>query len=81
MHVLRHSAAARMIHAGATPKAVQTVLGHGSAGFTLTVYTHIFDAELDGLAQRLDTLNANSSRPRDGIAAVQRQRRAGRKPA
>ena len=31
LHVLRHSAAARLISAGATPKAVQVVLGHGSA--------------------------------------------------
>lgn len=54
LHVLRHSAAARMIQAGATPKAVQTVLGHRSAAFTLTVYGHIFDADLDDLAARLD---------------------------
>jgi integrase len=51
---LRHSAAARLIQAGASPKAVQAVLGHRSAGFTLTVYGHLFDAELDDLAARLD---------------------------
>jgi integrase len=44
LHVLRHSAAARMIGAGASPKAVQAVLGHRSAAFTLTVYGHLFDA-------------------------------------
>ncbi|MGH9040200.1 MAG: tyrosine-type recombinase/integrase [Acidimicrobiia bacterium] len=54
LHVLRHSAAARMIGAGASPKAVQVVLGHCSAAFTLTVYGHIFDADLDDLAARLD---------------------------
>ena len=54
VHVLRHSAAARMIAAGASPKAVQTVLGHANAGFTLSVYGHMFDADLDDLAQRLD---------------------------
>ena len=54
VHVLRHSAAARMIAAGASPKAVQTVLGHANAGFTLSVYGHMFDAELDDLASRLD---------------------------
>lgn len=47
LHVLRHSAAAVMIRAGASPKTVQTVLGHASAEFTLTVYGHIFDADLD----------------------------------
>jgi integrase len=66
MHVLRHSAAARMIHAGATPKVVQTVLGHSSAAFTLTVYGHVFDADLDGLAERLDMLATKLRRPQDG---------------
>jgi len=55
LHVLRHSAAARMIQAGASPKAVQSILGHRSAAFTLSVYGHIFDADLDDLAARLDS--------------------------
>jgi integrase len=63
LHVLRHSAAAAMIHAGASPKTVQTVLGHASAAFTLTVYGHIFDADLDDLAERLEML----VRDRDGM--------------
>jgi integrase len=56
IHVLRHSAAAAMIHAGATPKELQVVLGHASAGFSLTQYGHIFDADLDRVADRLDAL-------------------------
>ncbi|MEP6625185.1 MAG: tyrosine-type recombinase/integrase, partial [Acidimicrobiia bacterium] len=67
LHVLRHSAAARLISAGASPKAVQVVLGHGSAAFTLTVYGHVFDADLDGLADRLDALDRNFSRTRRGL--------------
>jgi integrase len=55
LHVLRHSAAARMIQAGASPKAVQAILGHRSAAFTLSVYGHLFDADLDRLAARLDS--------------------------
>ena len=43
-----------MIGAGASPKAVQVVLGHRSAAFALTVYGHLFDADLDDLALRLD---------------------------
>jgi integrase len=43
-----------MIQAGASPTAVQTILGHRSAAFTPTVYGHIFDADLDDLAARLD---------------------------
>jgi integrase len=33
---------------------VQSVLGHRSAAFTLTVYGHLFDADLDDLAAKLD---------------------------
>jgi hypothetical protein len=47
VYVLRHSAAARMIAAGASPKAVQTILGHGYVGFILTTYGHVFDADHD----------------------------------
>ncbi len=54
LHVLRHSAAAALISAGASPKAVQTILGHASAAFTLTVYGHMFDDDLDALAVALD---------------------------
>jgi len=44
-----------MIQAGASPNALQTILGHRSAGFTLSVYRHLFDADLDDLAARLDS--------------------------
>jgi integrase len=54
MHALRHSAAARMIGAGWSAKAVQQTLGHASAGFTLSVYEHLFDDDLDSLADALD---------------------------
>jgi integrase len=56
VHSLRHSAAAAMVAAGASLKALQTVLGHGSATFSLTVYGHLFDDDLDALAGRLDGL-------------------------
>jgi integrase len=55
IHVLRHSAAARMIQSGASPKAVQSILGHASAAFALTVYGHLFDEDLDALADTLDS--------------------------
>lgn len=45
-----------MIRTGASAKTVQTVLGHASVAFTLTVYGHIFDADLDDLATRLEEL-------------------------
>jgi integrase len=62
LHALRHSAAARMNSAGASPKAVQSILGHESAAFTLTVYGHLFDTDLDDLAAKLDS-PAASPRP------------------
>ncbi|MEX0755009.1 MAG: site-specific integrase [Actinomycetota bacterium] len=54
MHILRHSAAAAMINDGADPKTVQVILGHSSAAFTLTVYGHVFDTNLDAVAQRMN---------------------------
>jgi site-specific recombinase XerD len=57
-----------MISAGANAKAVQTVLGHRSAAFTLTVYGHMYDADLDDLADRLDVVISNNSRPARGLA-------------
>ncbi len=69
LHVLRHSAAAALISDGASPKAVQTILGHCSAAFTLTVYGHIFEADLDDLAERIDSRlrrNTGSGRDRGG---------------
>jgi len=58
VHVLRHSAAARIVGAGGSAKTLQTVLGHRSAAFSLTVYGHLFDADLDALADRLDFATA-----------------------
>jgi site-specific recombinase XerD len=56
-----------MIEAGASPKAVQTILGHRSAAFTLTVYCHLFDADLDDLAARLESPAGPS---RDALVAL-----------
>jgi integrase len=70
IHVLRHSAAARMIAAGASPKAIQTVLGHGSAAFTLTVYGHLFDADLDDLARRLELTASRAKRGQGGATVL-----------
>jgi integrase len=70
LHVLRHSAASAMIRAGASPKALQTILGHQSAGFTLSVYGHVFEQDVAALAERLETVmtasrNEDETRSRD----------------
>lgn len=66
LHVLRHSAAAALIRAGASPKALQTILGHQSAGFTLSVYGHVFEQDMAELAQRLETIVGPTNGPRGG---------------
>ena len=53
-----------MIAAGASAKAAQTVLGHRSAAFSLTVYGHLFETDLDELADRLE-ISADFSRTKD----------------
>jgi integrase len=53
-HELRHTAASLAVSAGANVKAVQRMLGHASAAMTLDVYSGLFDADLDGVAERLD---------------------------
>jgi integrase len=54
-HDLRHTAASLAVSAGANVKAVQRMLGHAKASMTLDVYADLFDDDLDGVADRLDT--------------------------
>ena len=55
-HELRHSFASTAISAGASIKALQQALGHASAGFTLSIYSHMFpddfDSFVNGMSQR-----------------------------
>jgi integrase len=55
-HELRHTAASLAVSAGANVKAVQKMLGHSSAAMTLDVYSGLFDDDLDGVADRMDSL-------------------------
>ena len=54
-HDLRHTAASLAVSAEANVKAVQRMLGHAKASMTLDVYADLFDDDLDGVADRLDT--------------------------
>jgi integrase len=51
-HELRHTAASLAAKEGAKVSAVQKMLGHASAKMTLDTYTHLFDDELEGVAER-----------------------------
>lgn len=58
-----------MISSGASPKEVQSILGHADAGFTLTRYAHLFPEDLDRVADRLDALrDARTGQTRDNDA-------------
>jgi len=54
IHDLRHTCASLMISAGASVKAVQMALGHSTALITLTTYTHLYDEDLEAVADALD---------------------------
>jgi integrase len=54
-HTLRHTCAALLIDAGASPLRLQRWMGHHSAAFTVDKYGHLID---DGLGPHL-TLRAN----------------------
>ena len=43
-----------MIRSGTSPKTIQKVLGHASAAFTLDVYGHVFEDDLDAVAENLE---------------------------
>jgi integrase len=53
-HDLRRTAASLAISAGASVKAVQRMLGHSSAQITLDRYTHLFEDDLETLAESMD---------------------------
>lgn len=55
-HDLRHTAASLAIQAGANVKAVQRMLGHGSAAMTLDVYAGLFPDDLDAVGESMDAL-------------------------
>lgn len=53
-HNLRDTAASLAVASGASVKAIQRMLGHASAAMTLDVYSGLFDADLDAVAERMN---------------------------
>lgn len=68
-HDFRHTAASLAIKAGANVKAVQRMLGHGSAALTLDTYAGLFDDDLDDVAERLNGLAQQAAADSVRIAA------------
>jgi integrase len=56
---LRHTAASLAIASGANIKVVQTMMGHKSATMTWDLYGHLYDGDLDSVADRMDAARAD----------------------
>lgn len=54
IHDLRHTVASLMIQAGYPPKWLQAIMGHASITTTLDLYGHLYPADMDLRADRLD---------------------------
>ncbi|WP_280243518.1 tyrosine-type recombinase/integrase [Nocardia abscessus] len=70
-HGLRHTAASLAISAGANIKVVQKMLGHKTATLTLDLYGHLFDDDLDPVADAMNrgALAAADSLRTEGVGA------------
>ena len=68
-HELRHTAASLAIRSGANIKVVQTMMGHASATMTWDLYGHLYDDDLNNVAERLDMARADFIRSSCGLAA------------
>ena len=61
---MRHTAASLLIQSGANVKTLQRQLGHKTATMTLDQYGHLFDDDLDDVADKMDDIIA-ADRARD----------------
>ena len=75
-HELRHTAASLAVSSGASVLALQRMLGHDKPSTTLDVYSDLFDADLDQVADSLHNARAEHlaeflrSREGQGLRAV-----------
>lgn len=67
-HELRHTCASLAIRSGANVKVVQRMLGHSSAALTLDRYGHLFDDDLDAVADALEGLRSRECGQNVGTA-------------
>jgi integrase len=68
LHSLRHLGVSRMIAAGASPKVIQSVVGHANIALTFDLYGHLMPDSLDTLASGLGAL-AEAPAPAAGVTA------------
>jgi len=55
-HALRHTSASMQIALGIHPKEIQDRLGHSSMNVTMSIYSHIFQANRKEVANKLQTI-------------------------
>ena len=68
-HEMRHTCASLAIRAGANIKVLQEMLGHESAALTLDRYGHLYDDDLDAIADALEDLRTRECGQNVGTAA------------
>lgn len=69
IHELRHTAASLAIQSGANIKVVQSMMGHAAATMTWDLYGHLYDDDLDQVAERLDAAREDYLREACGQSA------------
>ncbi len=63
-HALRHYFASVLLHHGVDIKALSEYLGHHSAAFTLSVYTHLMPSAADRVREAIEAAwTGNADRP------------------
>ena len=68
-HELRHTAASLAIRSGGNIKVVQTMMGHASATMTWDLYGHLYDDDLDRIAERMHDVREEFLRTSCGLSA------------
>ena len=62
LHSTRRSAVAMLVAAGANPKQIQVMVGHGSIQLTMDTYGHLFPDSFDELKKALDEMDIEPAR-------------------
>jgi integrase len=70
LHALRHSAGKALSNAGVPTVVLKSFMGHASAAFSIDVYGHASDADLDEAAARLGAYRDRSLTAGTGLARL-----------
>ena len=70
IHALRHSAGKALSNAGVPTVVLKSFMGHASAAFSIDVYGHASDADLDEAAARLGAYRDRSLTAGTGLARL-----------